>query len=473
MGDISLIPPLPDCIAADNCNGNGRCANTGCFCYGHFAKPDCALCMADYFGQECDVHCVAEETCSGRGLCDGQSGACVCTPPFDGDNCEVCVPGRYGPDCLDVCSDAVSCNSHGTCGTSGGNATVITCACDFGFNGDACEYIDTVRTVSGRLMSADSPVTFLANTTVQVRYLGDGQDDDDDDDDEPPHVIEVESTSTGSFSVRDEPMPRGKYQLDAASNLPERLVLPVSFAIVSNQTMFLGRNLFFVGEADENEQRVILVNGDTMGLAPSQSQFSLEAVLSYDIPATPCPTPTPSPSPDPTPTPTAVPTPTPTASPVSTPTPTPEPDPSPVPTATPEARLRDDDGGCTPLPTTVTCTVSASASCSHAYVTVSWERCSTCPQIIRITVDPLAQTDEEISVAVYVSDPSGSDTSTTLASSPVSAWSSSGWDKNVTTQTTHIEQTDGQGAVWFLTNIDLPSRDVAIVNTIQAQPPGV
>lgn len=98
----------------DGPDGSGVCQ-----CKEHFVNADCGACEANYYGSDCQTHCLASDKCNGRGSCNGNTGECSCSGSWSGPHCT--CPG---------------CSGHGSC-TGGVNST---CACAGGWLGDNCQY---------------------------------------------------------------------------------------------------------------------------------------------------------------------------------------------------------------------------------------------------------------------------------------------------------------------------------------------
>jgi len=128
----------------NSCSGHGICgANDVCTCHRNWDNSDCS-------GRKCprkkswadikdtavtgrEEHYYAE--CSGKGICNSESGVCECYEGFTGKGCE-----RLS------CQD--DCNKHGVCelmstvnsGYSAWDSTKLqVCNCDAGYEGHACE----------------------------------------------------------------------------------------------------------------------------------------------------------------------------------------------------------------------------------------------------------------------------------------------------------------------------------------------
>ena len=131
-------PTNRDCRNA-GCNGHGVCdtntnktSNGVCTCNGQWAAPLCLGCKPNYFGANCEVKCLANETCSGHGLCNPLTGTCLCVHPFTGTSCNQCVGDHYGLDCT-RCVAMWNCSGRGVC-----NTTDASCQCDTPFSGARC-----------------------------------------------------------------------------------------------------------------------------------------------------------------------------------------------------------------------------------------------------------------------------------------------------------------------------------------------
>lgn len=124
---------------------------------------DCPLCAAT--------------TCGAFGQCDMNTGRtrCTCQPGFSGPACERCDFGFHRTD-AGVCTQdeqcvLTSCSGAGTCALLGGE---VTCTCETGFEGDACERCATGfhRDAAGRCVAdvSCSPTSCSAGATcVEVQ----------------------------------------------------------------------------------------------------------------------------------------------------------------------------------------------------------------------------------------------------------------------------------------------------------------
>ena len=121
---LSWLPLMAwaTCMEHNNCNAHGVCRShkKTCECYvgyGHptdiaeYKAPDCSqkVCpvgkaWADVPTSATEAHAPAE--CSGKGLCDRETGLCACFAGFAGDACQrlLCPTATTG-----------ECSGHGTC----------------------------------------------------------------------------------------------------------------------------------------------------------------------------------------------------------------------------------------------------------------------------------------------------------------------------------------------------------------------
>jgi hypothetical protein len=132
----------------DTCNDHGECddadGTVGCECSGGYTGAFCDNCEEGDQDNDDNGTCTpacGEDTCSGNGDCDDSDGTatCTCDTGYDGDDCSECAEGYQDNDDNDSCELACaedSCNSHGDCDDSEG---AISCDCDTGYTGDACE----------------------------------------------------------------------------------------------------------------------------------------------------------------------------------------------------------------------------------------------------------------------------------------------------------------------------------------------
>jgi len=91
---------------------------------------------SDPAGETC-----APDTCNSHGSCDDSSGSVVCTcdAGYAGTFCDDCSDDYHaeGDACVpDELCEAGSCSGNGTCDDSGGS---ISCECDPGYQGEACD----------------------------------------------------------------------------------------------------------------------------------------------------------------------------------------------------------------------------------------------------------------------------------------------------------------------------------------------
>eukprot|EP01035_Chromulina_nebulosa_P066057 gene66057-90390_t len=97
-------------ICHNSCNGNGRCDRWGqCTCFGGYEGNDCSKRSCPTGPQFSDIPYSTDEAhqyaeCSGKGICDFQTGACKCNTGYSGRNC-----GHI--DCINGCSGHGSCMS--------------------------------------------------------------------------------------------------------------------------------------------------------------------------------------------------------------------------------------------------------------------------------------------------------------------------------------------------------------------------
>lgn len=110
-----MCPGVSVCSGRGICNGVGVCE---CSSSGGVA----------WQGESCNCH--RELTCSGHGSCDN---GCKCDPNYTGSRCNVCIADHYGRDCDVVCVASVDCNGRGVCSSSG------VCQCDAGWTGLGCD----------------------------------------------------------------------------------------------------------------------------------------------------------------------------------------------------------------------------------------------------------------------------------------------------------------------------------------------
>eukprot|EP01105_Mastigella_eilhardi_P005409 TRINITY_DN17131_c0_g1_i1.p1 TRINITY_DN17131_c0_g1~~TRINITY_DN17131_c0_g1_i1.p1 ORF type:complete len:405 (+),score=93.11 TRINITY_DN17131_c0_g1_i1:51-1265(+) len=98
----------PKCGPEINCNSVGTCRfDGGCDCpnngnqhyrYDQFGRTGCE-CAEHYYplcgdsDTVCSIHCDADTTCNGRGVC-AADGTCACFTPYGGDSCAAVVSGN-------------------------------------------------------------------------------------------------------------------------------------------------------------------------------------------------------------------------------------------------------------------------------------------------------------------------------------------------------------------------------------------
>ena len=139
-----------DCTEFDPCGDNGTCSDESgiiaCLCDLGYTGRYCETCYPGYHDDgsgACllDQQCMPA-SCSGRGECSDESGtiSCTCDDGYGGDACEACieayhrnVAGQCVPD--ESCAADDPCGEHGTCDDA---AHVIVCICDDGYAGLTC-----------------------------------------------------------------------------------------------------------------------------------------------------------------------------------------------------------------------------------------------------------------------------------------------------------------------------------------------
>ena len=140
--------PEETCDALE-CSQRGECSVEGgvavCQCDPGYTGQDCESCVAGYErGARGD--CVLggacrEDLCSGNGGCvdDGRDLSCACDPGYTGDACEVCAVGYHGEGAVCVLDErchADTCSGNGDCRVTGG---VAECTCEPGWGGESCD----------------------------------------------------------------------------------------------------------------------------------------------------------------------------------------------------------------------------------------------------------------------------------------------------------------------------------------------
>jgi hypothetical protein len=137
----------PTCQAG-SCSGHGTCddgsGSVVCACEVGYAGSDCGHCDEGHVRTElgfCVADPCAADVCHGRGSCSvdpGGNPACSCFEGFAGASCDRCADGFVGVDdtCIaDPCVEG-ACGGHGSCSVGEGGQAV--CACETGYEGDAC-----------------------------------------------------------------------------------------------------------------------------------------------------------------------------------------------------------------------------------------------------------------------------------------------------------------------------------------------
>jgi EGF-like domain len=136
--------PVSQCQSG-TCNHHGTCTNTPagpqCTCDEGWAAPDCAQCDSaagyhdDGAGSCTTDPCLPNPCLDPDRVCspDGSSYECLCKAGTH-DEAGVCVTDTTcGPN---------TCSGHGSCSDSGG---AVSCACDTGWAGQACDSCDSVQ----------------------------------------------------------------------------------------------------------------------------------------------------------------------------------------------------------------------------------------------------------------------------------------------------------------------------------------
>ena len=134
-------------------DGAGGCTTDVCL-PNPCSAPRESICTATEAGPRCDCDagahreggvCVADEvceadTCGGRGACSSSSGVteCACDPGYDGDACEACAEG-FHPDGAGGCTDDACVPSPCTAPNQSvctDDAGTARCGCDDGYHDD-------------------------------------------------------------------------------------------------------------------------------------------------------------------------------------------------------------------------------------------------------------------------------------------------------------------------------------------------
>ncbi len=161
-GATQVCSPCPGLSATTaECSGNGLCAGSGqpnvmagnglCTCAPGYTGAACDQCQAGYFGPSCQP-CPggAATPCGGNGTCQGGgditsaipfADQCSCNVGYDGTSCDGCASGFGTPTCQPCpMANGLVCNGSGTCNGDGDiTAGVVTCTCNGGFLGFACD----------------------------------------------------------------------------------------------------------------------------------------------------------------------------------------------------------------------------------------------------------------------------------------------------------------------------------------------
>eukprot|EP00808_Paulinella_micropora_P002901 g77215.t1 len=119
------------CQTSSDCNARGKCTDKICFCNNA------------YFGDFCEKNktfCPGDSLCSGKGVCDFNTGTCECITGWAGERCNnVPCPEFRG----------VPCNGQGICHPVG------VCQCNMGWIGSECQLrIEDAGMTSGELAGA-------------------------------------------------------------------------------------------------------------------------------------------------------------------------------------------------------------------------------------------------------------------------------------------------------------------------------
>jgi hypothetical protein len=120
------------------CNGRGTCdpSTRKCDCNKRFTGPDCNIPVCRFGGDSVGLSCSGHGVCVTVGFGLDEIVLCNCVEKYYGENCEKL---RCPNDC----------GARGICVNG-------KCACDDGFNGDACQYFCPGAN------SSTSPVSFCA-----------------------------------------------------------------------------------------------------------------------------------------------------------------------------------------------------------------------------------------------------------------------------------------------------------------------
>ncbi len=91
--------------------------------------------------------CAAAPPCGGHGTCDATDAAgdvCACDPGYEGDACDGCAR-LFVPQPDGTCRASVPCEGEDTCGlhaTCDDTTGIADCVCDPGYIGDYCDDCD-------------------------------------------------------------------------------------------------------------------------------------------------------------------------------------------------------------------------------------------------------------------------------------------------------------------------------------------
>ncbi len=145
-------PPVDAC-AAVTCAGHGTCdeVDATCACEEGYAGDDCSTCEVGFHRDATDA-CVVDASCATddpclNGACDDTGGVltCDCDPGWDGEDCRACAAGWHddgdGGCALDQECLGTSCSGDdaGACDDTDG---VVTCTCNPGYSGEHCATCD-------------------------------------------------------------------------------------------------------------------------------------------------------------------------------------------------------------------------------------------------------------------------------------------------------------------------------------------
>lgn len=157
----------------NGCSGHGNCGESDkCSCWANWQGPDCSLRTCAYdiawaTDHWANAHYYAE--CSGKGLCDRETGECVCFEGYTGRACKrsVCPNDCSGHGKCRLVEELPAASKYGSVSyTDWDGDKIQACVCDGGFYGPDCSQRYCPK--------GDDPMTICKNSqndTQQVQLL--------------------------------------------------------------------------------------------------------------------------------------------------------------------------------------------------------------------------------------------------------------------------------------------------------------